>query len=192
MGSAFATSCARAGDPAGSGRVLFARVAAGALNTLEPGENSSGSAASSLAWLMLCSRRARGRPRTRLPCEFVADQLPHHVAQDRHDGTDPPAGFAVFASRRSLLAEVVAWPGPTCRIELPGYVRDGQRRDRHRAGARAEPRPHPAAGGFHSRPVPARPPAVPAPCRGRSRQGRETGRPGGILTVAWVGADKRM
>ena len=63
-------------------------------------------------------------------------------------------------------------------------------------GIEPEPAPNPPAAsgrpGVHPCPVPARPPAVPAACRGRSRQGRETGRPGGILTVTGVGADKRM
>jgi hypothetical protein len=39
------------------------------------------------------------------------------------EGTDLPADLAVFATRRSLFAEVVAWRGPARRIELPGYVR---------------------------------------------------------------------
>jgi hypothetical protein len=43
------------------------------------------------------------------------------------EGTDPPADFTVFASRRSLFADVVAWPGPTRRVELPRCVRVGDR-----------------------------------------------------------------
>ena len=44
-----------------------------------------------------------------------------------HNGTDPPADFSVFASRRSPLADGVAWSGQTRRIELPGYIRVGDR-----------------------------------------------------------------
>lgn len=38
-------------------------------------------------------------------------------------GTDPPADFTVFATRRSLSAEALAWPGSTRRIELPELIR---------------------------------------------------------------------
>ena len=43
------------------------------------------------------------------------------------EGTDPPADFTVFATRRSLWAEALAWPGPTRHIELPRLIRVGDR-----------------------------------------------------------------
>jgi hypothetical protein len=58
---------------------------------------------------MLCSRRTTGRPEP-TPREFVVDQLPRHVAQDRYDlPACPDIGGVVRDAKVELLRVYSPW-----------------------------------------------------------------------------------
>lgn len=58
----------------------------------------------------------------------VADIEPEWLEWMRK-GTEPPASFTVFVSRRSLLAAVAPWLGGTRRIELPRFIHVDENRE---------------------------------------------------------------